>query len=104
MGGLWGSGTALELYLKEEGINTLFFAGVNTDQVRSCGIFCTCNSYDNTFPQCVLGTLIDAYFAGYDNILIQDAAATTSPDAGQFAVTYNTEAVRHSVSDICVPF
>jgi hypothetical protein len=33
MGGLWGSGTALELYLKEEGLKTLLFSGVNTDQV-----------------------------------------------------------------------
>ena len=44
--------------------------------------------------QCVLGTLIDAYFAGYDNILIQDVVATTSPEAAQFTVTYNTQAVR----------
>jgi nicotinamidase-related amidase len=34
MGGLWGSGTALELYLKEEGLKTLLFSGVNTDQVH----------------------------------------------------------------------
>lgn len=33
MGGLWGPGTSLEMYLKEEGLNTLFFSGVNTDQV-----------------------------------------------------------------------
>ena len=33
MGGLWGSGSALELYLKEEGLKTLLFSGVNTDQV-----------------------------------------------------------------------
>lgn len=35
MGGLWGSGTSLELYLKEEGLKTLLFSGVNTDQVQS---------------------------------------------------------------------
>lgn len=34
MSGLWGYQTALDLYLKENGIRTLFFAGVNTDQVR----------------------------------------------------------------------
>jgi nicotinamidase-related amidase len=34
MSGLWGYQTALDLYLQENGINTLFFAGVNADQVR----------------------------------------------------------------------
>lgn len=32
VGGLWGPGTAAGLYIKEEGITTLFFTGVNTDQ------------------------------------------------------------------------
>ena len=35
MSGLWGPQTALDLYLQEEGIQTLFFAGVNADQVGS---------------------------------------------------------------------
>jgi len=69
MSGLWGYQTALDLYLKENGIRTLFFAGVNTDQ-------------------CVLGTLGDAYFRGYDCILVQDATATTSP-GGFENVVYN---------------
>jgi nicotinamidase-related amidase len=34
MSGLWGSQTALDLYLQEQGISTLLFAGVNADQVR----------------------------------------------------------------------
>ncbi len=34
MSGIWGGQTALDLYLQEQGINTLFFAGVNADQVR----------------------------------------------------------------------
>lgn len=34
MSGLWGPQTALDLYLQENGINTVFFAGVNADQVR----------------------------------------------------------------------
>lgn len=34
MSGLWGSQPALDLFLKENGITTLFFAGVNTDQVN----------------------------------------------------------------------
>lgn len=33
MSGLWGPQTALDLYLQQEGITTLFFAGVNADQV-----------------------------------------------------------------------
>ena len=34
MSGLWGPQSALDLYLQEEGITTLLFAGVNADQVR----------------------------------------------------------------------
>ncbi|KDR84961.1 hypothetical protein GALMADRAFT_218034 [Galerina marginata CBS 339.88] len=34
MSGLWGYQTALDLFLQENGITTLLFAGVNTDQVR----------------------------------------------------------------------
>lgn len=34
MSGLWGPQSSLDLYLQEEGITTLLFAGVNTDQVR----------------------------------------------------------------------
>lgn len=33
MSGIWGYQTALDLYLQEHGITTLFFAGVNADQV-----------------------------------------------------------------------
>lgn len=33
MSGLWGYQTALDLFLKENGITTLFFSGVNADQV-----------------------------------------------------------------------
>jgi hypothetical protein len=31
--GLWGYQSGLDLYLQEHGIKTLFFAGVNADQV-----------------------------------------------------------------------
>ena len=34
MSGIWGPQTALDLYLQEQGITTLLFAGVNADQVR----------------------------------------------------------------------
>ncbi|KIJ57328.1 hypothetical protein M422DRAFT_148576 [Sphaerobolus stellatus SS14] len=74
MGGLWGPGTALEIYLKEEGLKTLFFSGVNTDQ-------------------CVLGTVVDAYFTGYDVILVKDTTATGSPTGGLENVLYNGEGV-----------
>ncbi|KAF9015134.1 Isochorismatase hydrolase [Cyathus striatus] len=70
MSGLWGYQTALDLFLKENGITTLLFAGVNTDQ-------------------CVSGTLVDAYFRGYDCIVVQDATATTSPEGGFENVLYN---------------
>lgn len=36
MSGIWGGQSALDLYLQEHGITTLFFAGVNADQVSNC--------------------------------------------------------------------
>jgi nicotinamidase-related amidase len=33
MSGLWGYQTALDLFLKENGLTTLLLAGVNADQV-----------------------------------------------------------------------
>ncbi|TFK93484.1 Isochorismatase hydrolase [Polyporus arcularius HHB13444] len=70
MSGIWGGQTALDLYLQEQGISTLFFAGVNADQ-------------------CVLGTLVDAYFRGYDCITVEDCTATTSPPGALESVIYN---------------
>lgn len=32
MSGMWGPGTPMETYLRENQIETLFFAGVNADQ------------------------------------------------------------------------
>lgn len=54
MSGLWGSGTPCAEYLEGEGIKTLLFAGVNTDQ-------------------CVAGTFQDAFTKGWDCILLKDA-------------------------------
>ena len=65
-------GTEMEQILHAQGITTLFFAGVNTDQ-------------------CVLGTLHDAYCSGYDSILLTDCTTTTSPDFAYDAVLYNVE-------------
>jgi nicotinamidase-related amidase len=39
--------------------------------------------------QCVLGTLADAYFRGYDCIVLEDGIATTSPEGGYENVIYN---------------
>lgn len=47
MSGMWGVKTECEEYLEKEGIRTLFFTGVNTDQ-------------------CVGGTLTDSFSKGYD--------------------------------------
>jgi nicotinamidase-related amidase len=70
MSALWGSGTDLEAFLKEEGITTLLFAGVNTDQ-------------------CVGGTLTDAFSKGFDCVLLKDAAATSSPHCATEAWEWN---------------
>lgn len=74
MSGLWGYQTALDLHLEETGTNTLFFAGVNADQ-------------------CVLGTVVDAYFRGYDCVLVSDLVATTSPPGSLENLLYNTGGV-----------
>jgi len=70
MSGLWGGGTACTDFLDKEGITTLLFAGVNTDQ-------------------CVGGSLQDAFSKGYDCVLLSDGAATTSPDSSQESVVFN---------------
>ncbi|NER79126.1 MAG: isochorismatase family protein [Leptolyngbya sp. SIO1D8] len=68
MSGFWD--TPLESILRNLGKTTLLFAGVNIDQ-------------------CVLCTLQDANFLGYDCILLRDCAATTSPDYCFQATVYN---------------
>jgi nicotinamidase-related amidase len=70
MSGLWGAGTDCETFLEKEGIKTLFFAGVNTDQ-------------------CVGGTLTDAFSKGYDCVLLGDGCGTTSPEAAQESWEWN---------------
>lgn len=70
MSGLWGAKTDCEEFLEQEGIRTLFFAGVNTDQ-------------------CVGGTLTDAFNKGYDCILLSDGCGTTSPEFAQQSWEYN---------------
>jgi nicotinamidase-related amidase len=63
--------TELDSILRNLGITTLMFAGVNADQ-------------------CVLCTLQDANFRGYDCLLLEDCTATTSPDYCMQATIYNT--------------
>ncbi|MEO1591599.1 MAG: cysteine hydrolase family protein [Cyanobacteria bacterium J06632_22] len=68
MSGFWD--TPLDSILKNLGKTTLLFAGVNADQ-------------------CVLCTLQDANFLGYDCILLRECTATTSPQYCMDATVYN---------------
>ncbi|MGB3615513.1 MAG: cysteine hydrolase [Elainellaceae cyanobacterium] len=68
MSGFWD--TPLDSILRNLGKTTLLFAGVNADQ-------------------CVMATLQDANFHGYDCILVEDCTATTSPDYCFKATVYN---------------
>jgi nicotinamidase-related amidase len=68
MSGFWD--TPLDSILRNLGVTTLLFAGVNADQ-------------------CVLATLMDANFLGYDTILLEDCTATTSPAYCWQATLYN---------------
>ncbi|MFW6359848.1 MAG: cysteine hydrolase family protein [Chroococcales cyanobacterium] len=68
MSGFWD--TPLDSILRNLGKTTLLFSGVNIDQ-------------------CVMATLQDANFLGYDCILIEDCSATTSPDYCFKATIYN---------------
>jgi nicotinamidase-related amidase len=63
--------TELDSILRNLGVTTLMFAGVNADQ-------------------CVLCTLQEANFRGYDCLLLEDCTATTSPDYCMQATIYNT--------------
>jgi nicotinamidase-related amidase len=62
MSGMWSPEQPLWKHLEQRGIRSVLFGGVNTDQ-------------------CVLGTLTDAYNAGWDCVLVDDCAATTTPGA-----------------------
>lgn len=62
--------TPLDAILRNLDIQTLLFAGVNADQ-------------------CVLATLMDANFLGYDCVLLEDCTATTSPEFCWQATLYN---------------
>ncbi|MBD2076121.1 cysteine hydrolase [Phormidium sp. FACHB-592] len=78
MSGFWD--TPLDSILKNLGKTTLFFAGVNADQ-------------------CVMATLQDANFLGYDCLLLTDCSATTSPDYCWKATLYNVNQCFGFVTD-----
>lgn len=58
LSGFWDN--ELDTVLRQQGVTTLLFSGVNTDR-------------------CVFSTLQDAGFLGYDCVLLSDACATGSP-------------------------
>jgi nicotinamidase-related amidase len=68
MSGFWD--TPLDSILRNLRVTTLLFAGVNLDQ-------------------CVLHTLADANFAGYDTLLLEDCSATTNPEFCRRATILN---------------
>ncbi|MGL5876295.1 MAG: cysteine hydrolase family protein [Xenococcaceae cyanobacterium] len=78
MSGFWD--TPLDSILRNLGKTTLLFAGVNIDQ-------------------CVMATLQDANFLGYDCILVKDSAATTSPEYCLKATLYNVNQCFGFVTD-----
>ena len=80
MSGLWGSQTACTEFLEREGIHTLLFGGVNTDQ-------------------CVGGSLQDAFTKGWDCILLRDICGTTSPSFATEMVEFNCARTWGFVSD-----
>ena len=72
MSGFWD--TPLDSILRNLDVKTLLFSGVNADQ-------------------CVLHTLADANFLGYDTIMVEDCTATTSPDFCWQATLYNVKQI-----------
>ncbi len=68
MSGFWD--TPLDAILRNLAVTTVLFGGVNLDQ-------------------CVLHTLADANFLGYDTLLVEDCAATTNPEFCRAATLLN---------------
>ena len=72
LSGFWDN--ELDSILRQQGITTLLFAGVNTDR-------------------CVFSSLQDAGFLGYDCVLLSDACSTPSP-------AYVTKAIHFIVQQL----
>lgn len=68
--GFWD--TPLDSILRNLGVKTILFAGVNTDQ-------------------CVMHSLTDANFLGYGCLMVEDCCATTSPDFCTEASVWNVK-------------
>jgi nicotinamidase-related amidase len=68
--GFWD--TQLDSILRNLEVKTVFFAGVNLDV-------------------CVLHTLADAHFLGYNCVLVEDCCGTTSPDFCVQAALWNVK-------------
>ncbi|KAL9095145.1 MAG: hypothetical protein Q9163_006531 [Psora crenata] len=68
--GLWNEKSAFGDYLKKEGIRTLLFSGVNTDQ-------------------CVGATLQDAHAQGFDTIMLKDGCGTDSLPYAKLTYEFN---------------
>jgi nicotinamidase-related amidase len=68
MSGFWD--TPLDAILRNLAVTTVLFAGINLDQ-------------------CVLHTLADANFLGYDTLLLEDCATTTNPEFCREATLLN---------------
>ena len=49
-----------------------------------------CHILTTSFQQCVLGTIVDSYFRGYDCVVLRDCVATTSPTGAYENVIYNS--------------
>jgi nicotinamidase-related amidase len=76
--GFWD--TPLDSILRNLGLRTILFAGVNTDQ-------------------CVMHTLTDANFLGYGCVLLEDCCATTSPAFCTEATVWNVKKCFGFVAD-----
>jgi len=77
LSGFWDN--ELDSLLRQQGITTLLFAGVNTDR-------------------CVFSTLQDAGFLGYDCVLLKDACSTPSPAYVSRAIHFLVEKLHGFVS------
>jgi nicotinamidase-related amidase len=76
--GFWD--TPLDSILRNLGVRSVLFTGVNTDQ-------------------CVLHSLTDANFLGYGCILVEDCCGTTSPDFCTEATVWNVKKCFGFVTD-----
>jgi len=76
--GFWD--TPLDTILRNLGVRSILFTGVNTDQ-------------------CVLHSLTDANFLGYGCLLVDDCCATTSPDFCTDATIWNVKKCFGFVTD-----